>query len=601
MKNALKKVFICILCLSTLLSTVPALVSAANDYWGFDDYENFKNPDCDELTSHPTTVTKSGNEYSFVSESEAGKTTITMKEMNWGTYNLQKWYLVDKNNKTHTFVSGGTDLEYVYRVAQSKGGTNVWSGGNHGNEALVSFEMYNGETGEKLDFSKKSSYTVNKLHIIEKTKLLWFPDANSDSIGDYNNKNMTYTDDKVYAEATRKYTIIGAQVKLNVDYKYLKDTYYGVSYTCMLPIAKTYGLYADMINAEGKIVKTVHTAEVGKADYSGSMNSGNKATRAIIYGKNNSQYQFDVFINTPQASLEGQKNSFLTAFWDMNTTQNKLYFSKGDNNSYSKYTAGSECHTECVWAFRYDPNGRKPQEEVIPDSDKPQSNLASNKKYEISVTDKNPGSPQYNTSYLANLTDGVASKTFNASDDSWFAFSAYLPNVESGKGTITVDLGEVSEVSKLRAHLFNNVAGMGVKAPKSACAYALVNGKYEKICDFTNISTSDVTAYWISAEFDAVKTDKIKFEFTLDGGFMYLNEVEVHGKAAEDEQIRLGDVNGDGEVDKYDYIALKRAVMGTLTLTDAQQKAADVNGKDGVEKYDYILIKRHVMGTYKIA
>jgi hypothetical protein len=40
--------------------------------------------------------------------------------------------------------------------------------------------------------------------------------------------------------------------------------------------------------------------------------------------------------------------------------------------------------------------------------------------------------------------------------------------------------------------------------------------------------------------------------------------------------------------------------MGTLTLTEAQQKAADVNKKDGVEKYDYILIKRHVMGTYKI-
>ena len=142
---------------------------------------------------------------------------------------------------------------------------------------------------------------------------------------------------------------------------------------------------------------------------------------------------------------------------------------------------------------------------------------------------------------------------------------------------------------------------MGVKAPKSACAYALVNGKYEKICDFTNITSSDATAYWISASFNAVKTDKIKFEFTLDGAFMYLNEVEVHGKVSEGGDAMLGDVNGDGEIDKYDYIAVKRAVMGTLTLTDAQKKAADVNGKDGIEKFDYILIKRHVMGTYKIA
>jgi hypothetical protein len=40
--------------------------------------------------------------------------------------------------------------------------------------------------------------------------------------------------------------------------------------------------------------------------------------------------------------------------------------------------------------------------------------------------------------------------------------------------------------------------------------------------------------------------------------------------------------------------------MGTVSLDDIQKQAADVNNKDGVEKYDYILIKRHVMGTYKI-
>ncbi|MBQ1206349.1 MAG: dockerin type I repeat-containing protein, partial [Clostridia bacterium] len=63
---------------------------------------------------------------------------------------------------------------------------------------------------------------------------------------------------------------------------------------------------------------------------------------------------------------------------------------------------------------------------------------------------------------------------------------------------------------------------------------------------------------------------------------------------------KLGDVNDNGEIEKYDYIAVKRAVMNTLTLDETQQKAADVNGKDGVEKYDYILVKRHVMKTYTI-
>jgi hypothetical protein len=64
--------------------------------------------------------------------------------------------------------------------------------------------------------------------------------------------------------------------------------------------------------------------------------------------------------------------------------------------------------------------------------------------------------------------------------------------------------------------------------------------------------------------------------------------------------IALGDVNKNGEIEKYDYIAVKRAVMGTLSLDETQEKAADVNGKAGVEKYDYILIKRHVMGTFTI-
>ena len=63
---------------------------------------------------------------------------------------------------------------------------------------------------------------------------------------------------------------------------------------------------------------------------------------------------------------------------------------------------------------------------------------------------------------------------------------------------------------------------------------------------------------------------------------------------------KLGDVNDNGEIEKYDYIAVKRAVMNTLTLDETQQKAANVNLKDGVEKYDYILIKRHVMKTYVI-
>lgn len=61
-----------------------------------------------------------------------------------------------------------------------------------------------------------------------------------------------------------------------------------------------------------------------------------------------------------------------------------------------------------------------------------------------------------------------------------------------------------------------------------------------------------------------------------------------------------GDVNNDGETDKYDYILVKRSVMGTFTLGSAQKSAADINRDGFVDKYDYILLKRSVMGTYVI-
>lgn len=139
--------------------------------------------------------------------------------------------------------------------------------------------------------------------------------------------------------------------------------------------------------------------------------------------------------------------------------------------------------------------------------------------------------------------------------------------------------------------------------------------KVVKVVDYNNAFTKYL---------NAADTDTLLYPLTEDLATIYKNVGEYQGWYGEngwvggteddawmfacyyDENyvdpsaVVLGDVNGKDGIEKYDYIAVKRAVMGTLTLTDAQQKAADVNGKDGVEKYDYILIKRHVMGTYVI-
>ncbi len=62
--------------------------------------------------------------------------------------------------------------------------------------------------------------------------------------------------------------------------------------------------------------------------------------------------------------------------------------------------------------------------------------------------------------------------------------------------------------------------------------------------------------------------------------------------------VRLGDVDGNGFIEVYDYIYAKRHYFGTFTLDDEQFNRADVNRDGVVDQYDYILIKRIYFGTY---
>lgn len=153
-----------------------------------------------------------------------------------------------------------------------------------------------------------------------------------------------------YCDVVRTYNIVGRQVTLDVDYDFTADTYFWLSYTCMFPVNKKYGLYIDFKNDDGT-TKTVETSEVGKADYTGPMYKGNAASLCEIYGKTNPEYRFFVEVFTTEDSVENFKNTHKTFYWDMNTTHNKLYFSKFEESSPTKVTAGTQWHTTCRWTF----------------------------------------------------------------------------------------------------------------------------------------------------------------------------------------------------------------------------------------------------------
>lgn len=298
-------------------------------------------------TSHDMTVTRvSDGLYTVTCQVYDGTLSLNLARNGWGTFNLGRWELKDRAG-THTFITGGTDWEYVYRVAPSASSGVVWSGGNHANEKLRSLTLKDGATGKTFELAVGQRKTLNNLVIVEETNLYWDP------AGD--DKKYQYDENNIYCEATRTYTIVGPQIRLAVDYRYLKDAYYQYSYTCMFPIQKQYGLYCAFLDDE-KLLSVIETYKVGKADYSGKMHQGYAADRCIMWGYDGREaYKFDVRVLTPETSTNGFNNTTKTMFWDMNTGTNKLYFSKfPSTGAKERVAAGSQIHTECQWTFYKD-------------------------------------------------------------------------------------------------------------------------------------------------------------------------------------------------------------------------------------------------------
>lgn len=539
MKTA-KRLFALLLLPVLVFTMIPFAASAANSYWGFDEYNTIEQPGApEEITSYPTTIKKvSNSKYTMSSVMEGvGTIEISLIEETWGTFNLGDWILTTTGGASHKFVDSSTDMEYVGTYYYN-GTSATYSGGNHGGEALESLKFYDGESGKEITLAVGQSATVNVLHVIEKTHLLNFPDANpADSINDYIDKNTPYTEDDIYANLTRKYTFTGPQIKLNVDWVYARDSYQAKIYACMFPISKKYGYYCDMIDQNGAVIKTIATRPYGDTsipNYAGSHNSGNDATRAVVYSPDYPNYQFDIRVNTLEDSLNGFRNAFYkTSYWDMNSGANKLYFSRYDEGQKILHKKGTEVHTECIWLFRYVDQARQPSESETP--------ISRGKSY---TNDVNMGSGA--TSYGAKLTDGVVSDSFNMNNDSWYLFfsGGDHPNAPGNKGEVVIDLEKDYVISKVKAHLAN-VSNMGVGAPKSVKVYASSDGKtYSQIATLGVQSEVDDAIYWTEAAVtNAVTARYIKFEFILNGAFAYVNELEVYGSEPvepEDPNLALG-------------------------------------------------------------
>ena len=253
--------------------------------------------------------------------------TLTFDKKSWGTWNIGTW-----RYNGEALAGGGTDWEYVNMVGDV-GGSLDWSGGNHGKETLVDIRFYDGATGEELLLSNGQSAEIRNLTIVERTEL--------------------YTSDakNPYANVTRTYRVAGNTITFEADCEFIRDVYMGRSYTCMFPVSKQYGQFAEFYKLDGSVEKAQTTLEGVKPDYSGPYIGRTDAMRVVMYGPKNPSYKFDVRVYSLADASDFFSNGDKTFVWDMNSTHNKLYFSKFDTGAPTLMQAGQRTSNKSTWTF----------------------------------------------------------------------------------------------------------------------------------------------------------------------------------------------------------------------------------------------------------
>ncbi len=82
----------------------------------------------------------------------------------------------------------------------------------------------------------------------------------------------------------------------------------------------------------------------------------------------------------------------------------------------------------------------------------------------------------------------------------------------------------------------------------------------------------------------------------LNNGFRGLT-FDIHAKTSDwTDDVKMGDVNGDGNIDVSDVVALANYVMGSAP-EDFVIEAANINGTDGIDVADVVILAGQVMGN----
>ena len=97
-----------------------------------------------------------------------------------------------------------------------------------------------------------------------------------------------------------------------------------------------------------------------------------------------------------------------------------------------------------------------------------------------------------------------------------------------------------------------------------------------------------------------IKIDHIGYVKATDVSYKRDGTSVKEDNEAKPEVRKLGDINGNKQLDSSDMAILQSAILGKYKLSSEQFKAADINGNGQLDSSDMAMLQSHLLGKYKI-